>query len=126
MVYHKIRTLFREQALSVNTGSRLKLFITGRTHKVCRRTAYVVYITLEILFLSHYFSFFYERIITSCRNYSSLMKGYGAETAAAKASSVCRKTEFYFFYGRYSTVFFIHGVICPHKRKSIYIIKLVL
>ena len=48
MVCYQIRTRSRHKALSVATNATLKLFFACRVAEICRRSANIVNITLEI------------------------------------------------------------------------------
>ena len=122
MVNFKIWTRFWKKTLPVHTYTVLNLFVTRSPPEISRRTSDIMYIPLKIRLFYHLLCFCYYRFMASCLQNPALMKCKCTKTAAPKTPSVACKTKLYFRQSRYTTVFLIHRVICPHIRQCIHII----
>ena len=84
MAYLGIGTNCREKTLLITAGACLKLFCAGGCAEICRRTTYVVNISLEIFFPNEFIRFCKDGLLASSLNDSALMERKSAETTASK------------------------------------------
>ena len=117
MVSLKTGTGLGSKAFSALAQSLGQLLPAGRLPEISRRSADIVYISLEIRKRGKKPSLGYDGFMASSRDPPSLMKGYRAEIAEAEAASVVRYRKPDLGYRRDSALSLVYRVIGPCVRK---------
>ena len=106
-VYHKILAWRRRKALFALAHAALFLPVAGGAAEICRRSADIMDISLEIGHSGKHFCLTDNGILAAAGNISSLMISYGAEIAGAEATAHMSYRKFHLFYRGNSSLRFI-------------------
>ena len=109
----------REQALPVRAGPLRQLLFARGLAEICRRTAHVVDVALEVLLVRHGLGLRQKGFVTARLDDAPLMERQRAEAARAEAAAVGRETEAHLGDCRHAAAFFIRRMIRPAIRQVV-------
>ena len=124
MVGVEVGTRRRRKAALVGTHSEFRLLLAGVMAEICRRTADVVYVALEVGELRKLRDLTDNALVTAARDHSALMKRQSAEVAAAEAATVVYDREPDLLDSGNAALRLIHGVVGADIRQLRHTVKL--